>query len=272
MVPVQAQEQVTTQQETIFGHTIDVMIIDSECLDEQLCHAWRPLHLIEYYGADWCEPCLDVELSLENIDTTKYAVIQHHPSVLDSSYLNFSNQRYETDFRLIFIPSIVIDGEGLLTGTKQANELNQNLPNNQTAVFNGTMQLINYDGKTAPYTKYNPNTDKSCWNSFIGIDRKTFKVVAAESWNFGKLLYDSSINKGSNPEIKKEKTNLDKYYFEYFITQVGAAPFRGSGVSVKKGANNSGNDGMAYRVYGCGINTGSPTLIVTLESLVILPK
>lgn len=132
MVPVQAQEQVATQQETIFGHTIDVMIIDSECLDEQLCHAWRPLHLIEYYGADWCEPCLDVELSLENIDTTKYAVIQHHPSVLDSSYLNFSNQRYETDFRLIFIPSIVIDGEGLLTGTKQANELNQNLPNNQT--------------------------------------------------------------------------------------------------------------------------------------------
>jgi len=148
----------------------------------------------------------------------------------------------------------------------------KNLPNNQTTVFNGTMQLINYDGKTAPYTKYNPNTDKSCWNSFTGIDRKTFKVVAAESWNFGKLLYDSSINKGSAQEIKKEKTSLDKYYFEYFITQVGAAPFRGAGISVKKGANNTGNDGMAYRVYGCGINTGSPTLIVTLESLVILPK
>ena len=148
----------------------------------------------------------------------------------------------------------------------------RNLPNNQTTVFNGTMQLINYDGKTAPYTKYNPNTDKSCWNSFTGIDRITFKVVAAESWNFGKLLYDSSINKGSAQDIKKEKANLDKYYFEYFITQVGAAPFRGSGVSVKKGSNNTGNDGMAYRVYGCGINTGSPTLIVTLESLVILPK
>jgi len=158
------------------------------------------------------------------------------------------------------------------TKTNARDLTKKNLPNNQTAVFNGTMQLINYDGKTAPYTKYNPNTDKSCWNSFTGIDRKTFKVVAAESWNFGKLLYDSSINKGSNPEIKKEKTNLDKYYFEYFITQVGAAPFRGSGVSVKKGANNSGNDGMAYRVYGCGINTSSPTLIVTLESLVILPK
>ena len=73
-------------------------------------------------------------------------------------------------------------------------------------------------------------------------------------------------------ETKKEKAYLDKFYFEYFITQVGAAPFRGSGVSVKKGANNSGNDGMAYRVYACGINTGNPALIVTLESLVILPK
>ena len=158
------------------------------------------------------------------------------------------------------------------TKTNARDLTKRNLPNNQTTVFNGTMQLINYDGKTAPYTKYNPNTDKSCWNSFIGIDRTTFKVVAAESWNFGKLLYDSSINKGSAQDIKKEKANLDKYYFEYFITQVGAAPFRGSGVSVKKGSNNTGNDGMAYRVYGCGINTGSPTLIVTLESLVILPK
>ena len=158
------------------------------------------------------------------------------------------------------------------TKTNARDLTKRNLPNNQTTVFNGTMQLINYDGKTAPYTKYNPNTDKSCWNSFTGIDQKTFKVVAAESWNFGKLLYDSNINKGSAQDIKKEKTNLDKYYFEYFITQVGAAPFRGSGVSVKKGSNNTGNDGMAYRVYGCGINTGSPTLIVTLESLVILPK
>ena len=91
------------------------------------------------------------------------------------------------------------------TKTNARDLTKKNLPNNQTTVFNGTMQLINYDGKTAPYTKYNPNTDKSCWNSFTGIDQKTFKVVAAESWNFGKLLYDSSINKGSAQDIKKEK-------------------------------------------------------------------
>ena len=53
MVTVQGQEPVNSDQETILGHTIDVMVIDSECLDEQICHAWRPLQLIEYYGADW---------------------------------------------------------------------------------------------------------------------------------------------------------------------------------------------------------------------------
>lgn len=153
MVTVQGQEQVTSNQATVLGETIDVMVIDSECLEEQVCHAWRPLQLIEYYGADWCEPCSDVELSIENIDTTKYAIIQHHPSVLDYSYLNFSNQRYETDFRLIFIPSLVIDGEGLLTGTKQATELNQSLSKNQTEFFginelNITNSMLNWNTST----------------------------------------------------------------------------------------------------------------------------
>ena len=157
------------------------------------------------------------------------------------------------------------------TKTHTRDLTKKNLAANQATVYNGKMTKINY-GNTSPYNLYNPNKDKSCYKSFTGIDRTTFKIVAAESWNFGKLLYDSEINKSSNNIIKKEKEYLDKYYFEYFITRVGAAPFRGAGVSVKKGATNIGNDGMAYRVYGCGINTGKPTIIVTLESLVILPK
>ena len=148
----------------------------------------------------------------------------------------------------------------------------KNMPANAAAVYNGTMNKVNYNPTVAPYKAYNPDTNKECYNSFTGVDRATFKVVAAESWNFGKLLYDSNINKGTNPVIKKEKEYLDKYYFEYFITQVGAAAFRGSGVSIKKGANNTGNNGMAYRVYACGISYGAPIQIVTLESLVILPK
>ena len=118
-------------------------------------------------------------------------------------------------------------------------------------------------------------------DGFIGshlcelLIKKKFNVIGIdkEKSNNKKVFQCNILNtRKFNSIIKKEKTNLDKYYFEYFITQVGAAPFRGSGVSVKKGSNNTGNDGMAYRVYGCGVNTGSPTLIVTLESLVILPK
>ena len=41
---------------------------------------------------------------------------------------------------------------------------------------------------------------------------------------------------------------------------------------VKKGANNTGNDGMAYRVYGCGIKKEKDPMVVALESVVVLPK
>ena len=158
------------------------------------------------------------------------------------------------------------------TATNARDLTAKNMPANQTTKYEGRMTQLNYNSSNAPYKAYDPNVKKECYNSFTGIDRSTFKVIAAESWNFGKLLYDSNINKSTNPVIKKEKEYLDKYYFEYFITQVGAAPFRGSGVSIKKGATNTGNNGMAYRVYACGISYGAPIQIVTLESLVILPQ
>ena len=157
------------------------------------------------------------------------------------------------------------------TKTHTRDLTKKNLAANQTKVYDGSMTKVNY-GSRSPYNVYDPNKDKSCYKSFTDIDRNTFKVITGESWNFGKLLYDSNINKSSDAKITKEKEYLDKYYFEYFITRVGAAPFRGTGGSVKKGATNIGNDGMAYRVYACGINTRKPTLIVTLESLVVLPK
>ena len=67
---------------------------------------------------------------------------------------------------------------------------------------------------------------------------------------------------------------LGFYYYEYFIQRVGSAPFRGSGSSIKKGATDTGNDGMAYRVYACGIRAGEGIypIVVPLESVVVLPR
>ncbi len=71
--------------------------------------------------------------------------------------------------------------------------------------------------------------------------------------------------------IKKEKERLNKFKYQYFITRVGSAPFKGYGSRLKKDATDSGNDGMAYRIYGCG-NYNDGEIIVPLESTLILPK
>ena len=97
------------------------------------------------------------------------------------------------------------------------------------------------------------------------------KVIAAESWNFGKIIRDS-FNTNATVAEKGEAEKLQKYFYEYFVTRIGAAPFRGYGGSIKKGSTDTGNDGMAYRVYGCGIKSGSDRMIISLESIVVLPK
>ena len=73
-----------------------------------------------------------------------------------------------------------------------------------------------------------------------------------------------------------DKKRVEKYYFQYFLTQVGSAPFKGYGTSIKKDATDSGSDGMAYRIYGCGLfapdGVNNPQIVVPLESTLILPR
>ena len=73
---------------------------------------------------------------------------------------------------------------------------------------------------------------------------------------------------------KDEAERLKGYYYEYFITRIGSAPFKGSGSSIKKGATDTAADGMAYRIYACGIRNGQgiDPMVVPLESVVVLPK
>jgi len=105
---------------------LDVLIIDYPC-DVTMCEGIRAETLIEYYGADWCEPCETLELMLDSISDKNIALIHHHPSVNDQSYLNHSKVRFAEQYRLIFIPSIVVDSDGLLTGAGQGAEVNQSM-------------------------------------------------------------------------------------------------------------------------------------------------
>ena len=133
----------------------------------------------------------------------------------------------------------------------------------------------------------NPNLNP-CYNSFQDIDRATFKSVKGPSpktplstsfkdvkfeENYYTFLGSNVIQDGIN---KKEKERMQKFYYQYFLTQVGSAPFKGYGTSIKKDATDAGSDGMAYRIYGCGLfapnNKNNPQIVVPLESTMILPR
>ena len=153
--------------------------------------------------------------------------------------------------------------------------------------------------------KFDPESSsskvKDCFYSFPDIDGPEFKVLygpspdnptstSLEQINESKSFYNMITNNGkvttitedpidqlsSTKERKdklknKEKLRLQKFKYEYFITRIGSAPFKGYGSSIKKDATDAGNDGMAYRVYGCG-NYNDREIIVPLESTLVLPK
>ena len=123
-----------------------------------------------------------------------------------------------------------------------------------------------------------------CFNSFQDLDQQSFVSVKGppptdqlnathSDVKFSQKYYDfltSSVVKND------DKKRVEKYYFQYFLTQVGSAPFKGYGTSIKKDATDSGSDGMAYRIYGCGLfapdGVNNPQIVVPLESTLILPR
>ena len=189
---------------------------------------------------------------------------------------NNVNDEYQQTFYVA--ETALLEGEKYLlnqylgpynTSTNERDTSKRKLPDD-TITFTGDMNKINY--RAAQLSKDDwLDTDKLCFDSFSDIIGASIKVVTAESWNFGKLLTDSFGNKAQ--DYSKEAEKLKKFYYDYFIVKIGSAPFRGSGGSVKKGANNLGTDGMAYRVYGCGImKDPDDPIVVGLESTVVLPK
>jgi Tfp pilus assembly protein PilX len=152
------------------------------------------------------------------------------------------------------------------------------LPDNSATNWDGKM------GTTLKRNNYNTNssffynTNDVCYNSFTDL-LKPIKIAHAESNNYGELLM-KSFGSTSNDE-KKEATYLQRYFYEFFVVRIGSAPFRGFGTSIKKGATNNASDGMAYRIFACGIfnadkstnsNNSKKRVIVPLESIVVLPK
>ena len=190
---------------------------------------------------------------------------------------NNTSDEYQQTFYVA--ETALIEGEKFLlnqylgpwnTSTHNRDTALRNLPSNGTSNWNGTIVNSSRKNYTTSSSFYY-NTNNYCYNSFKDIDKSAFKIVVAESWNFGQIIRDS-FNSNASVTEREEADKLKKYFYEFFLVQIGAAPFRGYGSSIKKGATDTGNDGMAYRVFGCGIRAGDDRMIISLESTVVLPK
>ena len=165
-------------------------------------------------------------------------------------------------------------GDWLDDATRDVN--NRTLPANTGTNWDGDMIEVNYkDG--ADFFDTDKENGKLCWNSFKDPNRENFQIITAHSNNFGEFFKDSL----SSSDIEALDINIDelkKYYYEYFISNIGSAPYRGRGSSVKKTAGDDSTNGIAYRIYGCGIyindvdDSNTKKFIVPLESVIILPK
>mgnify|MGYP001409095917 FL=1 len=153
---------------------------------------------------------------------------------------------------------------------------NRILPANTGTNWDGNMIEVNYDDG-ADFFDTDKENAKLCWNSFKDPNRENFQIITAHSNNFGQFFKDS-LDASDIEDLKINIDELKKYYYEYFISNIGSAPYRGRGSSVKKTAGDDSTNGIAYRIYGCGIyindvnDSNTKKFIVPLESVVILPK
>jgi len=153
---------------------------------------------------------------------------------------------------------------------------NRILPANTGTNWDGNMIEVNYDDG-ADFFDTDKENAKLCWNSFKDPNRENFQIITAHSNNFGQFFKDS-LDASDIEDLKINIDELKKYYYEYFISNIGSAPYRGRGSSVKKTAGDDSTNGIAYRIYGCGIyindvnDSNTKKFIVPLESVIILPK
>lgn len=124
----------------------DVKTFEVDCaLTNETCIANETTHFIEYFSADWCEPCALVSQELESLNRSDTIIIQHHPSPADLHFYSESNIRLYETYGFWGVPDVVLNGEGLLVGPSQSNELEATL-DNFTREWNGFLELTLTNG------------------------------------------------------------------------------------------------------------------------------
>jgi hypothetical protein len=104
------------------GYIVDVIVIDLQCEENQTCVS-RPSNLVEYFGADWCTECPEVEEQLNETSNQSALILSHRPSSSDDFWLQESRDRFLAVYGLWGYPTLIIDGHYILAGPTQSREL-----------------------------------------------------------------------------------------------------------------------------------------------------
>jgi hypothetical protein len=130
------------------GYIVDVIVVDLECDENQTCVS-RPSNVVEYFGADWCTECPEVEEQLHQSSSNDTVIVSHRPSTTDDFWLQESRDRFLGVYGLWGYPTLAIDGHYILAGPTQSRELGTLLSesnSNYTGVTNvslnnGTLEI-----------------------------------------------------------------------------------------------------------------------------------
>jgi hypothetical protein len=133
------------------GYIVDVIVIDLECDENETCVS-RPNNIVEYYGADWCDECPEVEEQLNKSSYNDTVIISHRPSTSDDFWLQESRDRFLGVYGLWGYPTLAIDGHYILAGPTQSRELDSLLSDsvsNYTGISNVSLNnnTLNVEGE-----------------------------------------------------------------------------------------------------------------------------
>jgi hypothetical protein len=224
--------------------------------------------LIEYFSADWCEPCNLVSAELEGLNRTDVTILQHHPSPADLHFLSDSKFRFESTYGFWGVPDLVLNGEGLLTGPSQSLELGRVLDNfsrewsgfTSISINNGTLSWASDDGDEVHVWitennvhEFNNKDQPSVVNHHIAVSNDNQTLDLSEFINNNTTNIVVTLESPGRFELRSAST----------LSSQGYALIDENANEIDEGNKNKGQEyDMAIAVFGLSMAALIPALIM----------
>ena len=212
------------------GYIVDVIVIDLQCEENHTCVS-RPSNIVEYFGADWCTECPEVETQLSETSNQSALILSHRPSSIDKVWLQESRDRFLDVYGLCCFPTLIIDGHYILGGPTQSRELdgllfesisnysgitNASLDNNTLTIegsFGGQILDVWTVTSTSKLTNKVTNHTNLSETNLVDVDGEKLVIVVSQP-GFITLVPGSSmpahdyIPEGGLDEIDEKRSSV----------------------------------------------------------------